>query len=137
MMSDDRLKMMSNQIKENRLRIRSIMILAAVLVISVCVIIMRGGKENGVNAVITVDGEVYATLPLKEDTQIVVKDAHDGYNRIVVEDGRVFVSEADCANQVCVNTAAISHSGQVIACIPHGLVVTIEAPEGEVDAVAY
>lgn len=118
-------------------KIRSIMIFIAVVAAALCMILVNGSKGSGAEAVVTVDGEVYATLPLNEDTSLTVDDGQGGYNRIVVEGGTVYVAEADCANQVCVNTAAISRNGQVIACIPHGLVITVTAADGEVDTVAY
>lgn len=128
---------MINDMDKKKQRIRSVLILALILALSVCMTVIRGSKGNGANAVITVDGEIYATLPLDEDTQLTITDGKGGYNHIVVEAGTVYVSEADCANQVCVNTSAISHSGHVIACIPHGLVITVTDPGEEVDAVAY
>ncbi len=118
-------------------RLRSIIILIAVAALTLGMIAVSRLQGNGAEAVVTVDGKAYATLSLNEDTALTVEDGAGGYNRIEVKDGTVFVSEADCANQVCVNTAAISRNGQVIACIPHGLVITVTDAGGEVDAVAY
>lgn len=96
----------------------------------------NGSGKSGSYAVVTVDGAVCAVLPLSKDASYLAEDGQGGSNRIVVKDGAVYVSEADCANQVCVHTGAISQNGQVIACIPHGLVIAVK-DDGEVDAVAY
>lgn len=125
------------KMERKKQRMRSIGILIAVIVLTLFLIRVNESEDKGAKAVITLDGKVYATLPLSENTSLTVEDGLSGYNRIVVEDGTVFVSEADCSNQVCVNTAAISKNGQVIACIPHALVITVTAADGEVDGVAY
>ena len=44
---------------------------------------------------------------------------------ILVHDGKVLVSAADCSTQVCVRSRAISRVGESIVCAPHGLVVTV------------
>jgi hypothetical protein len=46
------------------------------------------------------------------------------------------MASSDCHNQVCVEHAPISHSGESIICLPHKLVVTIKGgKEAEVDAI--
>jgi hypothetical protein len=117
-------------------RIRSIILLAVILVVSVALWMMRSLAQRGGQVCITVDGQLYQTLPLEVDTSVSIETAK-GYNIIVIEKGRAFVSEADCANQICVESRSISKNGEVIACIPHGLVVTVTSIQEEVDAVAY
>lgn len=99
-------------------------------------ILINGTREQGGRAVITVEGQVYKTLPVQMDTAFTV-ETDKGYNVVVIKDGQVFVSHADCANQICVNSRSISKNGEVIACLPHGLVITITSSDEEVDAVAY
>lgn len=57
-------------------------------------------------------------------------------NYIVVNDKSVEVIFADCSGQDCVRTGKISLEGQVIACLPHKLLITISSGEDEMDAVA-
>ena len=86
---------------------------------------------------ITFGGEVIQEMPLNMDGSFFVCFKESDYNLIVVEDGKAYVAEANCANQICKNSKSISKSGEVITCIPHRLVVTVVSPEKEVDAVAY
>lgn len=84
---------------------------------------------------ITVDGKVYKTADLKKN-QIIDIDNDFGHNSVVIEDGMVFVKEANCSGQDCVKTKSISKDGQIIMCLPHHLLITI-TEGGSIDAVAY
>ena len=86
---------------------------------------------------ITFGGEVIQEMPLNMDGSFLAGSKESDYNLIVVEDGKAYVAEANCANQICKNSKSISKSGEVSTCIPHRLVVTVVSPEKEVDAVAY
>lgn len=57
------------------------------------------------------------------------RDVHGygSYNIVTILNGTVSVTEASCKNQVCVQHAPISRSGESIICLPNKLVVRIEA----------
>ena len=58
---------------------------------------------------------------------------------VAVEPGRIRVAEADCPDEVCVHTGWIDGPATPIACVPHGLTVTVarEGDDGDgLDAVA-
>jgi hypothetical protein len=82
------------------------------------------------------DGVLTRTLPLREDSDILV-NTQRGYNRIVVADGGVRVSEADCASQTCVHSGVKRASGEMIACLPHRLVIKVRGGDAPYDAIAY
>ncbi len=42
-----------------------------------------------------------------------------------IKDGKVWVTDADCADRTCERTGKISRAGQRIVCLPHGVVVAI------------
>lgn len=71
------------------------------------------------------DGKTY-DMPLSENAQLTVKTS-EGENTIVVENGTVRVSQANCPNQDCVHQGEISTAGQQIVCLPHKLVVSISS----------
>ena len=58
-----------------------------------------------------------------------------GYNIVNIENGVVDVREADCDNQICVNSSTITKPGQTITCIPHRVVVEIVGGSDGVDSV--
>ncbi len=87
-----------------------------------------GTAMAGLQAVITVDGEVYesvdhtaVTLPYEFT---VVSDY--GYNTIRVSHGAIEVSEADCSEQVCVDQGTITDGMIPIVCLPHHMVIQIQ-----------
>lgn len=98
-------------------------------------LVFLGSAEDGGKAVITVDGQVVQELPLDEDTTYQV-DTPEGYNIVEIKDGWADVIEADCRDGLCADQKRIHKTGETIVCLPHKMVVTIEAgTENTVDAV--
>ena len=79
---------------------------------------------RGEVAIVSVDGKEYASLPLDEDTELLVSTEY-GENLVVVEDGEVYIREADCPDKVCVRTGKANALKSVV-CAPHRLTVTVE-----------
>ena len=86
---------------------------------------LRFGGEGAV-AVVTSDGVEKARLPLNKDRELLVTAGERQQNLVVVEDGKVYVKEATCPDAVCVRTGRISADGEIIVCLPHQLIVTVE-----------
>ena len=59
-----------------------------------------------------------------------------GTNTISLEPGRIRVSEADCPDGVCVETGWVSESAMPIVCLPHRLVIQLEAESALADTAA-
>ena len=105
-----------------------ILVLVALLAAAGIYFFYMGGAKAGGNAIITVDGAVFDSLPLnKDDTRLV--ETQWGYNVVKVEDGFVSVTEADCRDSICINHRKISKTGETIVCLPHKMVVTIQGGE--------
>lgn len=108
---------------------RNTMILLAVIAV-----IASGGvflqqtvlKKSGAYAIVQADGEEIARLDLAKDMVLTVGDGKRDYNIVEVKDGYVSVTEADCADLICVHTGKVQNQGDVIACLPHKLIVYIE-----------
>ena len=56
---------------------------------------------------IKVDGNVVYSDSVKKDTEVNVEGYDGGYNHVVVKNGKVSVTEADCPDKVCVNAGEI------------------------------
>ena len=54
---------------------------------------------------------------------------------VKVENGEIFIEEAQCPDSVCIKTGKISREGESIICVPNQIVITIEG-DSSVDAVA-
>ena len=108
---------------KNKRILADILLVAGVLAAALIVFLLipRGG---GSTVVVTVDGEEYASLPLDTDAELLI-ESESGTNLLVISGGTASVVEADCPNQVCVETGAISSEGQLIVCLPHKVVIEI------------
>lgn len=92
--------------------------------------------DSGETVVVTVDGEEFGRYSLAEDRTITVKK-NNHTNEIIIKDGTVSMLFSDCANQVCVNTGAVSKTSQSIVCLPNKVMVEIEGGgEPEYDAIS-
>ncbi len=74
---------------------------------------------------IRVDGEKTAAYPLSADRRETVHTA-SGENTIMIQNGAVSMTAADCPDKVCVSMRRISRSGETIVCLPHKLVLEIK-----------
>ena len=88
--------------------------------------------------VIYQEKEKTAAYPLAENKEIEICDADGESNRLVIDGGEAWIAEADCPDGLCMKQGRISKEGQSIICLPHKLVVVIEAGKAsDVDAVAW
>lgn len=113
---------------------RDIMLIVIVLLLAgAMALVMRVWNRMPAEAVrVMVDGNEYGSYALTENQTVEINNEF-GYNRIVIENGRVSVEEADCPDQYCVEHAAIGKTKEVIVCLPHKLVVEIMAPTQDSD----
>lgn len=111
---------------------RNTLILALVLllVLSALLVLWLLPRDRGAKAVVQVGGQEDRVVSLSKDQEFWVGDEEIGRNLIRVKDGTIMVAEADCPDKVCVHTGPIGQEGQVIACLPHGVIVYIQR-EGE------
>lgn len=94
--------------------------------------------KTGSTAIIEQDGETISELDLSKDTELVLDDGNGGSNTITVKNGKIAVTDANCPDLVCVHTGSISQTGEVIACLPHKLIITIsEEKNSDLDAIVW
>ncbi len=80
-------------------------------------------SSQGSNALcrITVNGELYGTYELDRDQTIDI----DHTNVCTIRDGKVKMISANCPDQICVDSIAVSRNGESIVCLPNRIVITI------------
>ena len=81
-------------------------------------------SEQGNMVVISVDGQTYGEYNLNEN-QTVEIETELGINILVVEDGGVYMREADCPDGYCVSQGRIERNSETIICLPHKLVAQV------------
>lgn len=102
-----------------------IIIVAAVIIWGVT----QGLHKEGGMVSVSVDGEEIASYSLAEPLDIMLAGNGEGGNRLVIEDGKASITEADCPDELCVRQKAVSKDGESIICLPHKLVLTVAALE--------
>ncbi len=113
-----------------------IILIVLIFVVSLIAIWVINGRADGKKYVrIYYDGEMIEEYPLDEDGVYHIEAVEGEYNIVEIKDGYVSVTEANCANQTCVQTGKVNSSATPIVCLPHKLVIRIEGEESEVDAV--
>ena len=116
-------KQKSGKAKRDALLLSLISAAAAVLII---ILISARSCSHAENVLIRVDGNVFWEGSVKKDDQIEVNGFDGGHNTVVIKDGEVCVTQADCPDKVCVKTGKVNAAGQTIVCLPHRVVVEIK-----------
>ena len=91
-------------------------------------------RRDGAAVIVEQAGQETARYALDEDRTVKI-EGEGGYNTLVIENGAVYLSEADCPTQLCVKTGKIRYAGQSIVCLPHRLAVRIVGGASALDAV--
>lgn len=118
-----------------------VLVLVLLIVAGVGFLVFNSIKgENGNRIVITVDGTVYGIYQLNQDKEVEI-ETEDGTNTVMIENGKVYMKNADCPDKYCVKQRGISHSKENIICLPHKLIVEVkfmqnEPKRKEIDAIA-
>ena len=93
--------------------------------------VIQAVREEGAQVVITWNGQVEGTYPLDEDQTFVFEGESGGYNVVTIEDGFVFMEEANCPDQICVKHKPLNQTADPIVCLPNSLVVKVITNETE------
>lgn len=123
--------------KKGKIRTRTWVILFVILfaVLAVVSFALSRIQTTGTIANVYQDGVCIYSFDLSAVTETetyTVTDDSGHVNVIEVEPGRIRVSEANCPDQVCVESGWLSSSLRPIVCLPAKLVIQIESdPEAE------
>ena len=90
------------------------------------------GAEASV-VVVTVDGEEVLRKPLAMVNRYEIAQDDGSLNVILVEDGAVFMEEANCRDGLCIRQGKMRNGAKTIVCLPHKVVVQLkgDAPAGD------
>ncbi|MBO4355834.1 MAG: NusG domain II-containing protein [Clostridia bacterium] len=82
-------------------------------------------NQRGLYVTVTVNNEKIISLPLNENAEYPIENEY-GSNYLVIEDGYAYIRDADCRDEICVRTGRINKVNEIIVCLPHKLVISIE-----------
>ena len=109
-------------------------ILAAICAVCIAVfVILCVMPVNAPHAEIYSEGKLIRTVSLAESCEFTIQTER-GANTIQVSDGSISVTKADCPDNVCVNTGAVSSGAVPIICLPHRLEIRIVSGTDDIDA---
>lgn len=96
------------------------------------------GRTEGALVQVSQNGQVVDTFPLDTPLSKVYLGPEGRRNVVVIENGQVSVTEADCPDQVCVRHGPTKEAGDPIVCLPNRLVVEVvtERTPSSMDGVA-
>ena len=103
-----------------------VILIACVLAVSIiCFAAFNVFSSFGTTAKIYINNELVDELSLTFN-DLKVFETQKGYNIVKIENGSVYVYEANCKNQVCVKKGKIQRKGETIACTPHKFLVEVK-----------
>ena len=85
---------------------------------------VKNRTSGTVYAIVEQDSKELMRLPLSESGEYRISNG-DSYNVIEITEGGVRMKEADCPDQICVQTGSISKEHEMIVCMPHKVIVEI------------
>ena len=73
---------------------------------------------------VSINGTTEKQFDLSQDQNYTIQ-TEKGYNILQIQNHIATIIEADCPDQLCVQQKSISHTGEMIVCLPHKVVVEI------------
>ena len=101
-----------------------IMLIICMLLSFIFVFCKVDNNSKKVLAEISVNGALYDTVSLDEFKEYNINTEY-GYNHVLVDNGSIWIDEADCADHTCINKGKIHNIGDTIICLPHRICITI------------
>ena len=76
--------------------------------------------------VVTVDGQERLRRPLAVEDSYEIRQEDGAVNIVAVEDGAVYMKEANCRDGLCIRQGRMKNGAKTIVCLPHKVVVRME-----------
>jgi hypothetical protein len=114
--------------KREWILIASILALAVLLYLAFALV-----KQQGDSVIIRVDGQQVAQYSLSQDGEYAL---NGGTNMLRIEDGKAYLTDANCPDHLCVKQGIVDENGETITCLPNRLTVTVQSDkQAEVELV--
>ena len=81
-------------------------------------------KNTGQYIKIEHNSKLVGEYPLNEDKEIVLEDPGQ-YNKVVIKNGKAYMKEANCRDQICVHMKEINVDGETIVCLPNRVYIEV------------
>lgn len=112
-----------------------IILLVGILIIAIIgLVVFNATKKQGNIVVVLLNGVETERYSINQNIEKEIITEY-GKNILVIKNGQVSITDADCPDLVCVKHREISKDGETIVCLPHKLVIEITAETEEFDMV--
>lgn len=113
---------------------RDIILIASILIVAIAFfLIVELTKEEGAGVTVKVDGVKVAEYSLSKNGTYPL---NGGTNILVIENGKAYLTDANCPDKLCVHQGKISRTGETITCLPNKLTVSVFGAEQSVDLIS-
>lgn len=93
------------------------------------------GEGDQVIVEVRINGHVADRFPLDEDLEKEYETAY-GHNHLLIKDNVATISDADCPDQICVETKDATKPGDAIVCVPNRFTVELIGEGGDIDVLS-
>ena len=110
---------------------RKLLIVVAVLVALSFSLLFR--QSAGARVVVSSDDQIVFVAPLDKDRRVELNGPL-GITVLQIENGAARIISSPCTQKICIGMGEARHTGDLIACVPNQLVISIE---GDSDGEEY
>lgn len=111
-----------------------IILVAVILLIAAAgLLFVSLNREPGSIAAVKIDGVQTAGYPLSENITVdILTGENDEFsNTLIIENGKAYISQANCPDRICAGHKPISYKGETIVCLPHKVIIEITSDNTE------
>lgn len=121
---------------------RDLILLSALLILALGLYLMTLRSQEGSTVTVRVSGKTVLERPLAMSGRYEIPLEDGQKNVIRIENGAVYMEEANCRDQLCVHQGKIRNRAKNIVCLPHNLVVSLETgrtggEQDDLDVIIY
>lgn len=109
-----------------RLKSEDGIIIAAVLLVAGIAVFFMLVSRRGDTVQVTANGQE-KSYSLMQNQEIEINGDNGEKNLLVIANGRVYMKEASCKNQICVHHTPIYRDGESIVCLPNRVYVVVSS----------
>lgn len=122
-------------------KIVAILIIFLVLISGIGTLMYKQHVKSTHNfAVIKLNGKIIQTIDLnavKSQKEWKIYNKSGSYNLIEILPGKIRIKDSNCTNKICVKEGWISQAGQILVCLPHNLIISVDGKNNTVDSVVH
>lgn len=97
-----------------------------ILIIILFLTVFKFLQDRGHLCTVSVGGKEIYRLSLSENKEISVQGPI-GETKMKVANGSICITEAPCKQKICKKMGKISHSGEIIVCIPNKIIIHVKS----------